>query len=315
MGRKTPEERFWEKVAVCEHGDCLSCCWEWQAYVCEWGYGTLWWWGTMSKAHRVSFFLKHGVIPEEGLILHHCDNPPCVNPDHLSVGTSLRNAQDMVARGRSNRGEHRPNARLTEAEVCEMRALYAEGVPQPALARRYGVLESVVGNAVIGTTWAYLPGAVERRGIASGERHGHRKLTWEAVRRIREIYHTGKRMQCELAVDDGVAPATIKQRVHNTTWVEAGADLVLPRRAFATGERHGLAQLTWSLVRAMRKQHEEEGMSIPALSAYYGINKKTVWSIVRYKRWQEETSYETTHAETADGTDHAACTDPVPDDR
>jgi hypothetical protein len=78
----------------------LTPCWPWTLY-CEpeWGYGVAGWQGGLQKAHRLAFFLTEGHWPEPQCN-HHCDNPPCCNPEHLYEGTQTQNNEDMVSRGR-----------------------------------------------------------------------------------------------------------------------------------------------------------------------------------------------------------------------
>jgi HNH endonuclease len=89
--------RFWEKVD--RSGDC----WVWTAGTAHFGYGQFHLDGKPEKAHRISWILTYGPIPEGLLVCHHCDNPPCVNPRHLFVGSHRDNALDKVAKGRDPR--------------------------------------------------------------------------------------------------------------------------------------------------------------------------------------------------------------------
>jgi len=96
-GRKlrTPlEERFWPKV------DKTGDCWLWTGWRNDEGYGYIRDVGRIVRAHRASYELTQGAIPEGMMVLHKCDNPPCVRPDHLRLGTNGDNMIDMYSKGR-----------------------------------------------------------------------------------------------------------------------------------------------------------------------------------------------------------------------
>lgn len=98
---KTTNERFWEKVN--KSGEC----WTWTACTHhQWGYGHFRAGGKLVTAHRYSWELHNGPIPPGMRVCHRCDNPPCVRPAHLFLGTDADNAHDMIAKGRHYRGEH-----------------------------------------------------------------------------------------------------------------------------------------------------------------------------------------------------------------
>lgn len=100
---------FWHHVRV---GDD---CWEWQRYRNNHGYGALRFKGQQAYAHRVAWRLWHGDYPDHLCVLHHCDNPACVRPDHLFLGTRKDNSRDMIAKGRGalQRPWEHPNAKKT----------------------------------------------------------------------------------------------------------------------------------------------------------------------------------------------------------
>lgn len=102
-------------------------------------------------AHRWAWTQAHGPIPEGMRVLHRCDNPPCVNPDHLFLGTQLENIADRVAKGRSATGERQGQSKLTEAAVREIRA-HPE-VSTYEFARRFGVHHSTIHVARSGKKW------------------------------------------------------------------------------------------------------------------------------------------------------------------
>lgn len=148
------EERFWEKVDKRGPDEC----WSWTGSRNGAGYGKLGGEEGSQYAHRVSYELANGVVPDGLYVCHHCDNPPCVNPDHLFLGTSQDNADDMVSKGRGARGERSRNAKLTSIQVIEMRELYATGtITKTDLARKYNVTRSAIRRIVNGEGWAHLP--------------------------------------------------------------------------------------------------------------------------------------------------------------
>lgn len=95
---------LWSRVAVTDAG-----CWEWQGHRNEHGYGRVSVGGRRMYAHRLAYLATHFVIPEGLVVMHRCDNPPCVNPDHLAIGTYADNTADMIAKGRSRLGQNIEN--------------------------------------------------------------------------------------------------------------------------------------------------------------------------------------------------------------
>lgn len=159
--RRPLAERFWEKVATRGPDEC----WPWTGARTPHGYGVfnLGAREGLTYAHRFSYELEHGPIPEsEGYhgvcVLHTCDNPPCCNPAHLFAGTHADNMEDMEIKGRARgaRGQRHRSAKLTPDQVREIRVLLAAGVPQTEAARRYAVNPGTVNNIKSGRTWAHL---------------------------------------------------------------------------------------------------------------------------------------------------------------
>lgn len=126
--------------------------------------------GTSAKhAHRVAYEKAHGPIPEGLIVMHRCDNPPCVNPEHLVLGTMLDNFLDSVAKGRMRHvcGEAHPSAKLTRAKVRQIRKAAVAALQQRSgrqrrrrgdgvaakLAKKYGVSLSSLYSVIAGKTW------------------------------------------------------------------------------------------------------------------------------------------------------------------
>jgi hypothetical protein len=124
-------------------------------------------------AHRLSYILSFGEIPDGVCVLHRCDNPPCVNPAHLFLGDRGDNARDMAAKGRQHlqvnpgsicgdrhwsrrrpelvvRGERHGMARLTDIQVREIRQAVASGATRVSMARKFGACQSTIANIVTG---------------------------------------------------------------------------------------------------------------------------------------------------------------------
>lgn len=133
-------------------------CWEWQGARVFCGYGVLNVGGRRIGAHRLSYELHNGPVPGGLDVLHHCDNPPCVRPDHLFLGTAKDNTQDMMAKGRGRylvlRGEACTSAKLTRGQVETIRREYsAGGISQSTIARQYGMSQSAIGALLRGESW------------------------------------------------------------------------------------------------------------------------------------------------------------------
>lgn len=159
-GRKMPRiytsrpaaDRFWEKVSKSDG------CWEWTGAISQKGYGNFWDGARYVNAHKFSWEFQHGKAPDRMCVCHVCDNPKCVRPDHLFIGSYSDNMQDCSKKGRLNHyfGESSPAAKLTEAQVLEIRRAHAQGARMSDLARRYGLTQSSIALIVRGINWSHL---------------------------------------------------------------------------------------------------------------------------------------------------------------
>ena len=145
----TLEDRFWSKVD--KSGDC----WEWTGYRVG-GYGRLLVRGVNCRAPRIAWGLARSAIPPGLQVLHHCDNPPCVNPAHLFLGTHADNMADKSRKGRTARGSAHGMARLTEADVAQIRELALSDETLDAIASRFGVSSGNVSKVVLRRTWRHV---------------------------------------------------------------------------------------------------------------------------------------------------------------
>lgn len=130
-------------------GDCLV----WIGDRDKRGYGVIRLEGRKQKAHRVAYALHVAAIPAGMVVRHACDNPSCIDPTHLVLGTQQQNVYDMLQRGRATRlkGEQNPGSRLNAKQVAEIRARHQPRHPShggSALAREFGVSDSTI-NCVV----------------------------------------------------------------------------------------------------------------------------------------------------------------------
>lgn len=161
----TPEiiARFWSNV---DRSGGPDACWEWQGSRHPFGYGQSYFTKPVTAlAHRVAWIIEHGAITSNQFVCHRCDNPPCVNPTHLFLGTQLDNMRDMNAKGRHPHnpawhpmGGKNPRAKLTDNQVVEARRRYGcGGVSKSQLAREYGVSSTMMAWIILQKHWTHLP--------------------------------------------------------------------------------------------------------------------------------------------------------------
>lgn len=147
-------ERFWEKVNKVDGG-----CWLWTAATAK-GYGRI----SLGRkeqgdmaAHKVSWILHFGPVPDGLCVLHTCDVPLCIRPDHLWLGTNEDNSKDRVNKGRQARlfGEDNRSSKLTQAQVDEMRQLRAQGQRVNRIAARFGIRCDYTSAILCGRAWSH----------------------------------------------------------------------------------------------------------------------------------------------------------------
>jgi hypothetical protein len=131
-------------------------CWHWQAGTNDDGYGKFRWGKQMIGSHRASYMIFVGDIPENKIIAHKCDNPPCVNPDHLWLADIIENVQDRDRKLRTGRGEKNRHAKLKESQVMEIKKLIEQGKNNTQIAAFYPVDRSVISRIRHKKAWSFV---------------------------------------------------------------------------------------------------------------------------------------------------------------
>lgn len=149
---KPLQERFWEKVTIASPDEC----WEWNGAKLKAGYGFF----RIDShrnitAHKMSYMLANGDISYGLLVCHKCDNPSCVNPSHLFLGTSKENSQDMTSKNRQVRGEKASHPK--KLSVDEVQEIRVADWTHREIAKVYGVNQSTVTRIKNNKRWAWLP--------------------------------------------------------------------------------------------------------------------------------------------------------------
>jgi hypothetical protein len=147
---------FWSNVSWAYSG-----CWLWQRFKDINGYGVAQFNGRHWKTHRISYFLQKGDIPDNLCVLHTCDTPACVNPEHLWLGTMKQNTHDMLKKERDGHTAHigvdNGRAKLTEAQVLEIRSLYiTTATSYKKLASAFGVSPNMIQFIIKRQSWKHI---------------------------------------------------------------------------------------------------------------------------------------------------------------
>lgn len=211
LGFSDLEERFWSKVSIKDDDES---CWAWFGSRHPEGYGHVRWTNPLTDkneiigAHRVSFFLANGCLPE--VARHTCDNPPCVRPSHLLDGTHADNMRDRHERGRykviaPKFGEDNHRSVITEEDVIKARQMARDGMTHFAVAEALDKPRSAIKQAIIGKSWSHLdpdhPPVIR-------EVKGGGRITDEQKDEIRRLRSEGMRTK-DLAERFGCTPSNI----------------------------------------------------------------------------------------------------------
>lgn len=238
MYTDTVKSRFFKYV----NKDNVSGCWNWTGSKTKRGkYGQFSFGGKPVRAHRLSFEFENGTIPDGLFVCHKCDNPACVNPDHLFLGSQKDNMGDCKTKGRNSppprligefhplrlhpervlHGEKHGCAKFTLAEVNLICEKLRNGSTQKELADQYHVNVSTIYRIVHRETWkrdgVNTSKINSRSNASSGERNASAKLTGEQVKEIRSKHECGM-TQVQLQNEYHVSEITIHKIVHRLSW-------------------------------------------------------------------------------------------------
>lgn len=146
------DEIFWSYVDRDQKNDC----WLWTAYRVPRGYGKFRVGSNKEYAHRVSRVIAHGPIPLKLQVLHSCDNPPCVNPEHLFLGTNKINRADSVNKSRHARGVGHGRHKINEDDVRNIRVLHTQGFHVSIAMRLYDLSKTQIERIINKRLWKHL---------------------------------------------------------------------------------------------------------------------------------------------------------------
>lgn len=137
------EKRYWENVDKKDENSC----WEWKGSKTPAGYGNIYYDGKLRYAHRLAleFVGKKG---KNKFACHKCDNPSCVNPNHLYFGSAYDNNRDTVRRNRNSKGQKHYNAKLSDQDVKDIRTMFFLGVRQCDIGKKYNVHQSYISDII-----------------------------------------------------------------------------------------------------------------------------------------------------------------------
>lgn len=245
-----------------------SGCWEWQGGKDKDGYGKIYSCGEHMRTHRVAYRLYKGEIPDGLHVCHTCDNPSCVNPAHLWLGTNDDNMDDM------NRKARNPRIKYTVELVEAIRKARADhGTPYNTLGEQFGVSGGMAYHICNDPNYRKHVVPLEAPAHEPGKpgMKVHPPEVVEAVREARAKYGTPYR---ELGEQFGMSGPTAYRLCNNPDYRREDAPLAKPVRG---GER-GNVKYGPEVIEAVRAERAAHGTSYEKLGEKYGVNGKTAWN-------------------------------------
>lgn len=144
------------KICFLDRIEKTESCWIWTGSKTNRGYGIFTITGKVMSAHRLAWKIHKGEIPNGLIIRHLCNNPICVNPDHLALGTFQDNSDDRVKAGNTQKGSKNNLAKLNESQVIEIKKLLKQGISGAEVGRRFGVTRSGINSIKNNITWKHV---------------------------------------------------------------------------------------------------------------------------------------------------------------
>lgn len=275
---KNNQQNFHRKYVINQ----TSNCWEWKKPNKQ-GYGRFYVNGTSTFAHRYAYEMYKGPIPDTYVVRHLCNNPSCVNPNHLDVGTTYENMQDKVLSNRQAKGKDHGRAVLTNTQIIQ---IYQSSKSNYDLATQYNVTPQLISFIRSGKNWKHLTkNLINGKILNRGANTKNSKLT-EA--HAIEILHSSEPHHI-LAQRYHVHTNSIQDLRNGKTWKhldrsnQVKADL---GKNSAIAEKHGMARLTNEQVKVIKYQllpiwtHKK-------IATIFGISQSTVSAISTGRVWKQ----------------------------
>jgi IS30 family transposase len=228
---------------------------------------------------RVVYEVYKGDFPKNLFICHTCDNPLCVNPDHLYVGTSTDNGRNKKRRNRQAKGSKIGMSKLTEDQVTKIKELLLEGqLSFRQIAEMFGVTSGTIGVINKGKSWNHVN--VSNSTIVSDRSKKNFKLDEEKVRRIKELINEGM-SSTQISKQFGVSGSAISEIKNNKSWthVKGVEGKISSRNVYAKK----LSEKDVRLIKDLIK----EGISLTEISEQFDVSVKTIFDIKTNKTWTE----------------------------